>query len=183
MESILEREVDLEATFEDGPKVVGDMLLDCDGIYSSICMNFIEPERKPIYTGIAVTYGFLDAVGISYQPQFDLTAAIFGRFATFLCSYYTANSPQLYVSVVTKTKDVGIREGWTVKGSGQNAIKKDIIRRFSGPSMPYLEAGMEKVKSWVLYPVFKLPPDGTWHAGRLLLLGDVVHTVGLLSSP
>ncbi|KAF2502208.1 FAD/NAD(P)-binding domain-containing protein [Lophium mytilinum] len=179
IDSVLERDDGVEATFGDGSKVTGDMLLGCDGIHSSVRMNFVQPERKPVYTGIAVTYGFLDAAGLSDLLPFDSTTAIFGRFGTFLMSFYTVDRSQLYISVVTETKDMGSREGWLVRGSDQDALKDDILRRFAGSAMPYLETGMQKIDSWVLYPVFKLPPHGVWHSGQLLLLRDAAHAVSL----
>ena len=171
----------IEATFEDGTKVDGDILLGCDGIHSSVRMKFVQADRKPLYSGIAVAYGLLDATGISEHLQFDETAAHAGRYGTFLTSYCNADKSRLYVAAVMETKDVGSREGWAVKGKDQEVVKDEIVRRFSGSSMPYLEDMIKKVESFILYPVYKLTPGGRWSAENIMLLGDAAHAVNITS--
>ncbi|OCL04282.1 FAD/NAD(P)-binding domain-containing protein [Glonium stellatum] len=167
----------IEATFEDGTRVDGDVLLGCDGIHSSVRMKFVQADRKPIYSGIAVAYGLLDAAGLSERLQFNETAVHSGRFGSFLTSYCDAEKSRLYVGAVMETKDVGSREGWALKGKDQEVTKNEILRRFGGSSVPYIEGMVKKVDSFILYPVYKLPPGGQWTTKHIILLGDAAHAM------
>jgi len=84
--------------------------------------------------------------------------------------------------------NVGSREGWHVRGSDQDAIKRDLLRKFTSDKFPQNQALIEDADEWTLYPVYMLPEGGRWisHEGRCILLGDAAHAVGIVilaSSP
>src|SRR4051812_31265519 len=85
--AVLQENDKITAVFEDGQEIVGDILLGCDGIHSVIRTKFIEPTRRPEYTGIASIYGFLDVADIQEDIPIETTTLYTGRFGSLLLSY------------------------------------------------------------------------------------------------
>jgi 2-polyprenyl-6-methoxyphenol hydroxylase-like FAD-dependent oxidoreductase len=177
VQSVIEETESISAVFEDGTTVKGDILLGCDGIHSAIRTKFIDPHRMPEYTGVACAYGLLDASDLREIIPIESTSLYTGGFGSLLLSYTNAAKTRLYIAAVTGTQDVGSREGWVIKGQDQEAMKQDLLRRFRGPTLPFLEKLVSRTDSLVLYPVFKISDNGPWTSGRILLLGDAAHAV------
>lgn len=162
--------------FEDGSSSSADCLLGCDGIHSAI-RAFIEPARKPVYSGIAVVNGFTALEDESSLP-WNGTAMVSARLGNFVASYYEVSRKEQFVAAVMETPEVKSKEGWRAKGSDQETVRVDIKRRFGGAAQLLgLDALIESTQDWNLYPVFKLPPGGQWATPRVLLLGDAAHAV------
>ena len=177
LQSITEGGKKITATFEDGSKIEGDILLGCDGIHSAVRTKFIEPDRKPEYTGVSGAYCLLDASGLKAKIPIEATSLYTGRHGSMLLSYTDSAKTQLYVAAVMAAKDFGSREGWTVRGQDQEEMKTDFLRRFASPSLPFLEEVLGRADLLALYPVFRLSDTGIWTSGRMLLLGDAAHAV------
>ena len=54
---LLEAPEAVTITFEDGSEASADLILGCDGIHSAVRW-FVDPERTPVYSGIAVACAF-----------------------------------------------------------------------------------------------------------------------------
>ena len=162
--------------FEDGSSSSADCLLGCDGIHSAI-RAFIEPARKPVYSGIAVVMGFTALKGEPSLP-WKGTAMMSSRLGNFVASYYEASRKEQFVAAVMETPEVKSKEGWRAKGSDQETVEADVKRRFGGAAQLLgLDALIESTQEWILYPIYKLPPGGQWATPRVLLLGDAAHAV------
>lgn len=179
IESVATEHEQISAKFENGTTVTGDILLGCDGIHSAIRTKFIQPDRTPEYTGVAVTYGFLDSSDLAQPLPIKTTTLFSGRLGSMLLSHIDTAKSRLYVSAVLGVDDVGSRQGWTAKGSDQDALQKDLMKRFSNESLPLLGDILRKIESIVLYPVYRLSDNGNWTSGRMLLLGDAAHAVSV----
>jgi salicylate hydroxylase len=177
IESVTEAQDEITASFEDGTTVKGNILLGCDGIHSAVRAKFIESNRKPEYTGVAGAYGLLNVNDLRDEIQIDSTSLYTGRYGSLLLSYTDPEKTRLYLAAVMGTEDVGSREGWVVKGQDQVAMKQDLLKRFGGPTLPFLERFFEQIDTLTLYPVFKLSDHGRWTSGRILLLGDAAHAM------
>lgn len=178
VQSVTEANESISAVFEDGTTVKGDILLGCDGIHSVIRTKFIDPQRMPEYTGVAGAYGLLNVGDLREMIPIESTSLYTGRLGSLLLSYTDMAKTRLYVAAVMGTEDVGSREGWIVKGHDQEAMKQDFLRRFGGPTLPFLEKLLDRTDYLALYPIFKLPDNGRWISGHMLLLGDAAHAVG-----
>lgn len=51
-----------------------DLLIGCDGIHSFVRTSLVDTERKPIYTGIAVVFGFAELQKGANFPWKDTTS-------------------------------------------------------------------------------------------------------------
>jgi salicylate hydroxylase len=163
--------------FEDGARAMGDILLGCDGIHSFVRTAAVEPDRKPVYSGISNAYGLLDASSLSGRLPFDATGMYSGRKGAFMMSYYDAAKEKLYASAVMETAAPTSREGWKLKVENRKEVKANILSRFGGSPQPLLDELIKATDDWYFYPVYKLAPKGKWHSGACLLLGDAAHAV------
>ena len=84
--------------FEDGTFYSADCLLGCDGIHSAI-RAFIEPARKPVYSGIAAVNGFTAREDGPLLPRKG-TATVSSRLGNFVASYYEASRKEQFVAAV-----------------------------------------------------------------------------------
>jgi 2-polyprenyl-6-methoxyphenol hydroxylase-like FAD-dependent oxidoreductase len=172
----------VKARFEDGSLKEADFLVGCDGIHSWVRTEHVEPERTPVYSGIAGAYGF-GTVTASDRDNLPLesTAAIATRRGTLLLSYCNPEKTELYVAAVMETKEEGSREGWRVKGEDKSNMKRGIMERFAGDDGmgPTLHPFIDKIEDWFLFPVHNLTPRGKWSKGPVLLLGDAAHAVSI----
>ena len=57
----------VEARFADGTVERASLILGCDGIHSITRTAYIQPSRKPVYTGLAAAYGVLPTADINRQ--------------------------------------------------------------------------------------------------------------------
>ena len=54
-----EEEGGIEVVFADGATARADMIVGCDGIHSPTRTSYVDPDRKPEYTGQCVAFGFV----------------------------------------------------------------------------------------------------------------------------
>lgn len=166
----------VEVTFVDGGKAHGDILIGADGIHSFTRSTVVEPDRKPVYTGIAGAYGLIDASLLSKHLP-SATSMFSGRKGSLLMSYYDEAKTKIYAAGVMETAEAESREGWKVKNGAKDALKADMIDRFGQGAEPIISEILEKTQEWFLFPVFKLQPRGKWFNERCLLIGDAAHAV------
>jgi 2-polyprenyl-6-methoxyphenol hydroxylase-like FAD-dependent oxidoreductase len=175
--NISSTESGVEVVFSDGTRAKGDILLGCDGIHSFVRSAFVEPDRKPVYSGIATAYGMVDADKLSGRLPFETTAMYSGRKGSILMSYYDKQKTKLYSGVVMETAEAGSREGWKLKGEDRNSVKENISDRFGSCPDPLIGELVRETEEWFLYPVYKLTPRGKWQKQRCILLGDAAHAM------
>jgi 2-polyprenyl-6-methoxyphenol hydroxylase-like FAD-dependent oxidoreductase len=184
--AITETDDTIKASFEDGSTEEADFLLGCDGIHSWVRTGYVQPERRPEYSGVAGAYGILQL-----QPNEEIglplhsTAMISSQRGSFMYSYCNKEKTELYVTAVMETKEVAGKDGWRVKGGDQTALKLEIEDRLGGANKigEAIRKLVDRVEEWYLFPVYKLPPHGKWSRGRVLLLGDAAHAVSCSMSP
>ncbi len=166
----------ITAIFENGESVEADFLIGCDGIHSTVRSKYVEPDRKPIYTGTAGTYSIVDLDSIKSAVHFQDTALNMSRFGTVLTTFIDQEHTQIYLAAVMETQ-AQVSETWRAQGSHHKAILNDIHRRYEGSSIPCVPDLINQLEDLYLYPIFKLGPGGQWSHGKAILLGDAAHAV------
>lgn len=184
-------------TFDDRSTMRGDVLFGCDGIHSAARSLWVEPGRDKIYSGRAVTMGWYNAAPrkdeelkqtaapITYlngKPAIRDTAVFNGHGGVLITSYFEPTRQNIFfahVREMDEPTDAG-RDGWQVLGKDQHAVRQEVVRTYEGGRVNGLEAAISGCDSWHQYPIYKLPPGGRWHRGRVLLLGDAAHAVSFL---
>ncbi|KIX01084.1 uncharacterized protein Z518_10150 [Rhinocladiella mackenziei CBS 650.93] len=161
---------------EDGEMLKADLLIGCDGIHSFVRTSLIDPERKPIYTGIAAVFGFAVLEEGAQSPWQD-TGLCQSRRGSLLATYYEHSRRKQFVAAVMETEDVVSREGWLARGSEQDWIKQDVKSRYGNSAIGFLDPLIDSTDHWTLYPVYKLAPKGKWSSSRTILLGDAAHAM------
>jgi salicylate hydroxylase len=165
-------------TFDDNSEVSGKLILGCDGIHST-ARKLVDPDRTPVYSGIAVAYAFAKVREGLVLPWKD-TCFISGRRGGFLASHFQPSQENLYVCAVMEVAEVSSKEGWRAKGADQDAVRKDIKTRLGG-AMSVVDDLLEDAGDWFLYPVYRIPPKGNWATEKVMLLGDAAHAVRISS--
>ena len=165
------------AAFEDGREAEADFMLGCDGMYSAVRMKCVEPERKPIYTGVSSAYAIVDAAGLTAPIHFEQTAVNAGRYGSLLTSYVDPERKRVYVAAVMQAAEQGSKEGWKARGKDHERTVREVKRRYRDSAFPCLPELLGKVEEYTFYPVCKLEQGGKWSRGRILLLGDAAHGV------
>jgi salicylate hydroxylase len=172
----------VQLEFQDGTTATGDILLGCDGIHSFARMSYVEPELKPIYTGIAVASCMADASCFTTKPPFESTGMFSGSLGSFMMSYSDKDKKTMYAAVVMETTSAESKDGWRLRRADQIALKENILSRFGNNSNKTIEDFVNAVEDWSLFPVYKLSNNGKWFRERCILLGDAAHAVSCSSS-
>lgn len=171
-----ESDKDITVSFDNGRSLPGDLLIGCDGIHSFVRSALVDPERTPVYTGIATVFGFANLTDGAEVPWQD-TGLCQSQRGTLMTSYFEASRKKQFIAGVMETEDVVSREGWKAQGSEQENIKKNVQNRFGNSAIKFLDPLIGTTDHWSLYPVYKLAPKGSWASKRAILLGDSAHAM------
>ena len=168
------------AVFEDGTTATADIIIGCDGIHSLSRTTYVDPERKPVYTGLSAAYGLLPTSSINAPIHFADTSVNSARSGTLMASYCEKSKSTMYFTALMQILEQADREGWRVRGADQEKLRAEVKERFREGGVQCLKEMAEKVGDMYLYPVNKLEDGDKWFQGRVLLLGDAAHAVGSL---
>ena len=181
LEALEESPSDLTLTLSDRSTLNAELLLVCDGVHSKIRTKFVEPERKPRYTGCAAAIGFADVTEEDRAAlPFQDTCIMFGQRGRFFCSYYNTARDCVFLGAQLGQQEENLsRDGWSAKGTDHAGVRNTLAKQFSDTAIHFVKDFIEKADNWFLYPVYTLPAKGKWVAadGKIVLLGDAAHAM------
>jgi 2-polyprenyl-6-methoxyphenol hydroxylase-like FAD-dependent oxidoreductase len=96
-----------------------------------------------------------------------------------ITSYYEPTRQDIFFAHVRKMAehDAVDRDGWHLVGEDQEAVRSEVVETYTKGRVDGIEEVIAKCEKWQIYPIYHLPPQGRWHKGRVLLLGDAAHAV------
>ncbi len=159
----------VRARFADGAEATGDILIGCDGIYSAV-RRIIDPGAPaPAYAGLINLGGFVRGVRVDADP--GTYHMIFGKRAFFGYAvapddevWWFANVPEPHEPARGSLASIGTGQ-WRQRMAG-------LFRDDAGPATRLIQATAHDLAA---SPVHTMPRLPTWHARRMIVIGDAAH--------
>lgn len=159
----------VRARFADGTEALGDILIGCDGVNSTV-RRLIDPNAPaPKYGGLINLGGFVQGVPIDAAP--GVYHMIFGKRAFFGYAvaprgevWWFANVPQPNEPMPGSLADITTDE-WR-----QRLLK--LFAGDAGPATRLIQATQHDLAPTTFHTLPHLP---RWHTGRMVVIGDAAH--------
>jgi salicylate hydroxylase len=156
----------VEAQFENGARIVADVLVGADGIHSTVRSTLFGPE-EPRFTGCIAYRGLVPIERLRHLDLETNTLLWMGPGGHFV--HYFVASRRLLNFVGIAERDAWQRESWTERGA-----VADALAAFAGwhPQVREIIGAVSETFVWGLFDRAPLPQ---WTRGRATLLGDACH--------
>lgn len=153
----------VDVRFSDGSEARYDIVVGADGLYSTTRALIMPDAPKPEFTGQAV-----------WRHNFARPAEVTG-----LCAYegpigvglVPLSSEQMYMFVTTPEPGNPWRER-----AGLAAAMRERLNAVPAPVIRALASQIVDDEAVVYKPLEWLFLEGDWHRGRIVLIGDAVHS-------
>ena len=159
----------VRGVFADGSEAVGDVLIGCDGVHSTV-RRVIDPAAPaPTYAGLLTTGGYSRDVHVDAGPgNYEM---IFGRRAFF--GYVAAPDGQVWwFANVPRRADPTRGE---VEAVSADEWRRRLLRLYAedaGPAVKLIHASPEMLPMSAIHAIPNLP---MWHDRRIIVIGDGAH--------
>ena len=169
LEAATENEHGVTAHLSDRSTLRGDLLVGCDGIWSTVRM-LIDPQAPdPTYTGLMGHGGYAPAGAVD-QPA-GTYRMIFGRRAFF--GYAIALDGQAWWFVNEPRRPEPRHAGCEGESVSERRERlAALFDRDQGPAADIIRATSDLAPSG---PIHVMPHLPRWHSGRQVVIGDAAH--------
>ncbi|KKF94761.1 6-hydroxynicotinate 3-monooxygenase [Ceratocystis platani] len=184
--SIDEKDDQVSVHFSDGTTDTADFLLGCDGIHSSVRNLYVDPDSKPVYTGISNMFSLVSTTNLSPGPEMPITQlnATLTSDGLFAVSPATPSSDLLYWFFSREIPLPGSgdsRDGWEATSKAEvDNFKSTLLQLLGQEKSEWGDAIREmiqKTETVKFYPIYKLPAGRPWFKNRCLVIGDAAHAM------
>lgn len=158
----LDRGQGIDAHFEHGPSLHGDLLLGCDGLRSTVRALVLPDAPQPRPAGL-LDYGGFAPTGTPFPP--GVNVMVFGHRA-FFGSFTTPTGETWWFHNGAPTGDD--------RPSDARQRLTDLHRDDPAWIRELVAATPEIFGPWPMYEIDGMP---RWHEGRVCLLGDAAHAM------
>jgi FAD-dependent urate hydroxylase len=159
----------VRARFADGSEAVGDILVGCDGVNSTV-RRIIDPGAPaPVYAGLINLGGYVRGVRVDADP--GTYHMIFGKRAFF--GYAVAPDGEVWWFANVPAPEEPSRD--SLAGAGTDGWRRRLVDLFAddvGPAARLVEATTHELSPSTFHTIPHLP---RWHAERLVVIGDAAH--------
>lgn len=159
---------EVRGRFDDGSEAVGDVLVGCDGVHSTV-RRLVDPAAPaPRYSGLVGTGGISRGVGVD-APAGDYQM-IFGRRAFF--GYVVAPHDEVWWFANLPRSPEPPREQLAAEDARIRETLSDAFAADAGPALELIAATPRIIP---LSPMHAVPHLRRWHDGRMVVVGDAAH--------
>jgi len=156
------------ASFEDGSRATGDLLVGADGIHS-ITRRLIDPAAPSgRYVGLTNFGGITH--GASLDVEREAWHMIFGRRAFF--GYYPTPNGDVVWFVNWPRTEISRDERAVTSDQAWKERLIDLFAEDQGPAIELMRAGELELAGDNTYDLGHVP---IWHRGSMVIIGDAAH--------
>ena len=168
--SVIDQGDHVEIALANGDTATASVVVGADGVHSRL-RSFVEPAARPVYTG---TSGFRGLVPTADLPSLPDPRAIqfwMGPDAHLL--HYAIGPAAETVNFLAVLEGPG---AWAADAGPVAAEPRTLVRAFEdwAPAVREMVTAVPQSDRW---PLYTLPPVSRWSKGRVVLIGDAVHTM------
>jgi FAD-dependent urate hydroxylase len=159
----------VRATFADGSEATADILVGCDGVYSTV-RRIVDPSAPPpTYVGLLNNGGFARGVAVDGPPgSYEM---IFGRRAFF--GYAPAPDGEVWwFANVPRRGEPARGEVEAVEPEEWRQQLLDLFAGDAGPAQALIRATPALTP---MTPTHAIPHLPRWHSRRMVVVGDAAH--------
>jgi FAD-dependent urate hydroxylase len=159
----------VRAVFADGTEAVGDVLIGCDGVHSTV-RRIIDPTAPaPTYSGLITNGGYARGVPVDTEPgSYEM---VFGKRAFF--GYAKAPDGEVWwFANVPRSTEPARGEIEAIDPDEWRGRLLDLFAEDAGPAVLLVEATPAPTG---MSPIHAMPSLPNWHRGRMLAIGDAAH--------
>jgi 2-polyprenyl-6-methoxyphenol hydroxylase-like FAD-dependent oxidoreductase len=168
LKSLTEKAGGVTAFFSDGSSAVGDLMVGCDGVHSTVRRLLFPDSAAARYTGLINIGGFTPQAGLDLAPGEH--RMMFGRRAFFGCAVDPVGDVWWFANIGRK-KAVDKSDLERVSDAQWRGRLAEVFSRDRGPARAVVQ-GSASVTVSNSYEVDDLP---VWHSARVILVGDAAH--------
>ncbi len=159
----------VRAVFADGSEAVGDVLIGCDGVHSTVRRIIDAAAPAPTYSGLITNGGYARDVPVDIEPgSYDM---IFGKRAFFGCAM-APDGEVWWFANLPRPGEPARGEVEAISGDEWRHRLLQVFADDAGPAVPLLQATPEMM---TMSPIHLIPHLPVWHNGRMIVIGDAAH--------
>jgi FAD-dependent urate hydroxylase len=160
---------EVRARFADGSEAIGDILIGCDGIHSTVRRMIDHHAPAPEYAGLINLGGYVRGVRVDADP--GTYHMIYGKRAFF--GYARAPDGEVWWFANVPEPNEPARSSLTSISTSQWQQRlTGLFASDAGPATRLIRATDHDL---VASPVHTMPRLPAWHNDRMLVIGDAAH--------
>lgn len=161
----------VRAVFADGTEAVGDVLVGCDGVHSTV-RRIIDPAAPaPRYAGLVSTGGYARGVSVDTEP--GAYEMIFGKRAFFGFALAPDGETWWFANPPAR-EDPGEVAVASTTDAQWRAMLLALYAVDRSPAVDLIRATPVPLRGYATYDIPTVP---TWHNPSMVIIGDAAHAV------
>jgi 2-polyprenyl-6-methoxyphenol hydroxylase-like FAD-dependent oxidoreductase len=157
------------ARFADGSTAMGDFLVGCDGVHSTV-RRLIDPTAPPArYTGLLNVGGFTAAGSVPLEP--GTYHMIFGKRAFFGYTVSPAGEVWWFANP-GESRELSTKDLQAITGDEWRRRLTRLYAADAGPAAEIIRSTTGPIVASSSYEIATLP---VWHTERMVVAGDAAH--------
>jgi 2-polyprenyl-6-methoxyphenol hydroxylase-like FAD-dependent oxidoreductase len=159
----------VRAVFADGSDVTGDIVVGCDGVNSAVRRIIDAKAPAPAFAGLINLGGYVRGVPVDAEP--GTYHMIFGRRAFFGYALSPDGEVWWFANVPSPTEPAR----GSLTGISTEEWRRRLVELFAGDAGPATRLIQATTHELSASTIHTMPPLRTWHADRMVVIGDAAH--------